>query len=155
MFSAEQPPPSSILFACTHNVIRSPMAAGLMRLQFGPLVRVESAGVRPGEEVSAMAAFVMDEAGVDLSRLHPKSFEAVKSELEETGPFDLVISLSPEAHHRSLDLIPELAVAGEYWPTFDPSLAEGSREQLLMEYRAVRDGLAKRIAERFSRPSTG
>lgn len=147
-------PPASVLFACTHNVIRSPMAAGLMRLQFGPLVRVDSAGVRPGEEVSGMAVFVMDEAGADISRLRPKGFDHF-GEYYDDGPFDLIVSLSPEAHHTVLDLIPALGAEAEYWPTFDPSLAEGSRDQVLMEYRGVRDALAKRIAARFARPSTG
>ncbi len=145
--------PGSVLFACTHNVIRSPMAAALMRLRFGPLVRVDSVGVRPGEEVSAMAVFVMDEQGADISKQHPKGFEAFDE--NEDGPFELIVSLSPEAHHRALDLVPKLGLAAEYWPTFDPSLAEGSRDQVLMEYRAVRDGLDRRIAERFPRPSTG
>ena len=145
--------PGSVLFACTHNTLRSPMAAGLMRLHFGPLMRLDSAGVRPGEEVSAMAAFVMDEAGVDISRLRPKGFEAFEEDGE--GPFDLIVSLSPEAHHRALNLIPKLGKAAEYWPTFDPSVTEGSREQVLMEYRSVRDGLERRIAARFARPSTG
>jgi protein-tyrosine-phosphatase len=148
-------PPGSVLFACTHNTIRSPMAAGLMRLRFGPLVRVDSVGVRPGEEVSAMASFVMDEIGVDISLARPKGFEAFEDEEEGERPFDLVISLSPEAHHRVLNLIPDLARAAEYWPTFDPSLTEGSREQVLMEYRSVRDALDSRIAARFPRPSTG
>jgi protein-tyrosine-phosphatase len=146
-------PPGSVLFACTHNSIRSPMAAGLMRLRFGPLVRVESAGVRPSDEVSAMAAFVMDEAGVDISESRPKGFEAFEEDQE--GRFDLIVSLSPEAHHRALDLVPKLGKAAEYWPTFDPSLTEGSREQVLLEYRSVRDGLERRIAARFARPSTG
>lgn len=144
--------PRSVLFACTQNIIRSPMAAGLMRLRFGPLVRVDSVGVRPGEAPSPMAAIVMDEVGVDIAKLRPKGFEAFD---EDAEPFDLVISLSPEAHHRALDLVPRLAAAAEYWPTFDPSLAEGSREQVLMEYRSVRDGLDRRIAARFARPSTG
>ncbi|MBY0563786.1 MAG: hypothetical protein K2P58_06310 [Hyphomonadaceae bacterium] len=146
-------PPQSVLFACTHNAIRSPMAAELMRLQFGPLVRVACAGVRPAEEVSAMAAFVIDEAGGDIARHRPTSFEMLIE--REEGPFDLVVSLSPEAHHRALGAIPTLAAEAEYWPTFDPSFAEGSREQLLMEYRGVRDTLARRIAQRFQRPSTG
>lgn len=152
--SAADALPGSVLFACTHNVIRSPMAAELMRLQFGALVRVDSVGLRPGEEVSAMAAFVVDEAGGDISRWRPKGFDSF-NEYYEDGPFDLIVSLSPEAHHRALDLIPQLGAAAEYWPTFDPSFAEGSREQVLMEYRAVRDGLARRIAARFQRPSTG
>ena len=146
--------PRSVLFACTHNTIRSPMAAALMRLHFGPLIRIDSVGVRPGEEVSPMAAFVMDEAGADIAKLRPKAFEAFDEDYED-GPFDLIVSLSPEAHHRALDLVPKLAAAAEYWPTFDPSLAEGSREQVLWEYRTVRDGLERRIAQRFQRPSTG
>lgn len=151
--SAAEPTPRSVLFACTQNAIRSPMAAALLRLRFGPLVRVDSVGVRPGEEVSAMAAFVMDELGADISQHRPKGFAAFEE--NEDGPFDLVVSLSPEAHHSALNLVPALALAAEYWPTFDPSLAEGSRDQVLMEYRGVRDGLDKRIAARFPRPSTG
>lgn len=151
--SVREPPPRSVLFACTHNAIRSPMAAELMRVQFGPLVRVDSAGVRPAEEVSAMAAFVVDEAGGDISRWRPKGFDAF-AECEE-GPFDLIVSLSPEAHHRAVDEVPRLGLTAEYWPTLDPSFAEGSRDQVLMEFRGVRDALARRIAQRFSRPSTG
>lgn len=145
--------PKSVLFACTHNSIRSPMAAALMRLRFGPLVRVDSAGVRPGEEISAMAAFVLDELGAEAGAHSPKGFEAFED--SDEGPFELVVSLSPEAHHHVLDLTPRLALAAEYWATPDPSLAEGSREQVLMEYRGVRDGLDRRIAQRFVRPSTG
>ncbi len=143
--------PRSVLFVCTHNVIRSPMAAGLMRLRFGPLVRADSAGIRPGEEVSAMAAFVMDEIGADIAGQRPRPLEADHEEVS----FELIVTLSPEAHHRAMDMIPKLGLACEYWPTFDPSLAEGSREQVLMEYRSVRDWLDRRIAARFARPSTG
>lgn len=144
--------PRSVLFLCTRNAIRSPMAAELMRLRFGPLARVDSAGIRPLEEVDMMAAFVMDEIGADITRHRPKSVEAA---LEDEAGFDLVVSLSPEAHHRALGLPAGAAAAAEYWPTFDPSLAEGSREQRLTEYRLVRDGLDKKIAQRFPRPSTG
>jgi protein-tyrosine-phosphatase len=147
--------PASVLFACTHNSIRSPMAAELMRMQFGSAVRVDSAGLRPGEEISYMAALVMDEVGGDISAFAPKGFDFFETDYFEDGPFDLIVSLSPEAHHTALGMVPKLAAAAEYWPTFDPSLAEGSREQVLMEYRGVRDGLARRIAARFPRPSTG
>lgn len=139
-----------MLFACTSNAIRSPMAEHLLRRRFGPILRVESVGVRPNEEVDMMAAFIMDELGLDLTGHRPRGFDAL-----EEDHFDLVISLSPEAHHHALGMVPRLADAAEYWPTFDPSLAEGSREQRLMEYRQVRDGLDRRIAERFPRPSTG
>lgn len=146
--------PHSVLFACTHNTIRSPMAVALMRLHFGPLIRVDSVGVRPGEEVSPLAEAVMDEIGADIAHVRPKGFEAFDADGAEDR-FDLIVSLSPEAHHRALEHVPRLADAAEYWPTFDPSLAEGSREQILWEYRTVRDGLERRIAQRFPRPSTG
>jgi protein-tyrosine-phosphatase len=145
--------PRSVLFACTHNIIRSPIAGALARLRFGPIMLVESVGVRPGEAIDPLAAVVMDELGADLAKHRPMGLEALVE--DEPAPFDLIITLSPEAHHRVLDLIPQLGKAAEYWPTFDPSLAEGSREQRLMEYRMVRDGLDKRIAARFPRPSTG
>lgn len=150
---AEGEAPGSVLFACTHNSIRSPMAAGLVKLRFGSLVRADSVGLRPSEEVNYMAAFVMDEVGVDISKHRPKGFSAFEE--NEDGPFDLIVSLSPEAHHKALNMVPELGLAAEYWPTFDPSLAEGSRDQVLLEYRTVRDGLDRRIAARFPRPSTG
>jgi protein-tyrosine-phosphatase len=149
--SAGGAPPNSVLFLCTHNRIRSPMAAALTRLRFGPLMRVDSAGIRPGGEPDYLAAAVMDELGADISAHRPKGLEV----FEEEGPFDLIVSLSPEAHHHALDLVPRMGLAAEYWPTYDPSLAEGSREQRLMEYRSVRDGLGQRIAARFPRPSTG
>lgn len=149
--SAGGPAPNSVLFLCIHNRIRSPMAAALTRLRFGPLMRVDSAGIRPGGEPDHLAAAVMDELGADISAHRPKGLDV----FEEEGPFDLIVSLSPEAHHHALDLVPRLGLAGEYWPTYDPSLAEGSREQRLMEYRSVRDGLDQRIAARFPRPSTG
>ncbi len=127
------------------------MAEALLRLRFGPLVTVESVGVRPAEEVDYMAAVVVDELGAELAGHRPRGFDA----LEEGGGWDLIVSLSPEAHHHALELVPRLAAAAEYWPTRDPSVAEGSRDQRLMEYREVRDALARRIDQRFPRPSTG
>lgn len=142
--------PRDVLFVCTSNAIRSPMAEGLLRRRFGPTLRVASAGVRPNPDVDMMAAFVMDEVGVDISGHRPQDLAA-----HEGDHFDLVISLSPEAHHHALALVPALADAAEYWPTLDPSLNEGSREQRLMEYREVRDGLDSRIARRFPRSPSG
>ena len=149
--------PRAVLFACTHNTIRSPMAAGLMQLRFGPILRVVSVGVRAGEAIDAMTAEVMDEIGADVSAHRPRSFDTLAEAVAdgEEARFDLIVSLSPEAHHRALELVPALAGAAEYWPTFDPSVTEGSREQRLMEYRVVRDGLARRIESRFPRPATG
>lgn len=135
--------PSAVLFACSENAIRSPMAAGLMRHFYGSKVFVASAGVRTGD-IDPFAVAVMDEIGIDMSRHKAQSFE----ELEDTS-FDIVVSLSPEAHHRALELTRTMAIKVEYWPTQDPSVITGSREQLLDAYRAVRDGLIKKILGRF------
>ncbi len=79
-----------------------------------------------------------------LPKHKPHSFE----DLEDSS-FDLVISLSPEAHHRALELTRTMAIEAEYWPTMDPSITAGSREQILDSYREVRDQLVRRIKQRF------
>lgn len=135
--------PGAVLFACTQNVIRSVMAAAIYRHFYGHKSYVASAGVRPGERDPFVAA-VMDEMGIDISKHRPQSFD----DLEDSS-FDLVISLSPEAHHRALELTRTMAIEAEYWPTMDPSITAGSREQVLESYRHVRDALVRRIRERF------
>ena len=89
--------PQSVLFACGHNVIRSPMAEALARYYFGGSIFFASAGVR----------------------------------------------------HKALDLTRILAAEVEYWPTPDPSFAQGNRQQRLEAYRDVRDLLIKRITARL------
>ena len=142
--------PQAILFACNHNAIRSPMAEALMRLRFGKLVWVDSCGLRKGAEVDPFAVAVMEELGVDLRKHRPKAF----ADLDDAS-FDMIVTLTPEAHHRALEFTRTMAVDVEYWPTMDPSIIQGAREQRLDEYRAVRDSLDKRIAMRFQRPMTG
>jgi protein-tyrosine-phosphatase len=138
--------PLAILFACGLNSVRSPIAAGLFSQLFGRTVYVGSAGVRKGEP-DPFAVAVMAEIGVDISRHKPTTFEEL-DELEGLN-FDLIVTLSPEAHHRALELTRTSAVDVEYWPTVDSTDAEGSREQKLDAYRAVRDQLLNRIRERF------
>ena len=135
--------PSAILFACTQNVIRSPMAAAIMKHFYGHRVYVASAGVKAGEADPFIGA-VLDEMGIDLGKHRPHSF----ADLEDSS-FDLAISLSPEAHHWALELTRTMAIETEYWPTQDPSATSGSREQILDSYRDVRDGLVRRIKTRF------
>src|SRR5215470_7083190 len=144
--------PQAVLFACGLNTVRSPMAEAMFKHLFGTSVYVTSAGVRKGE-LDPFAVAVMDEIGLDIAKHRPKTFE----ELEdwEGLNFDVIISLSPEAHHRALELTRVLAVDVEYWPTPDPTDASGNREQRLDAYRAVRDRLLARIKKRFASASTG
>ena len=138
--------PLAVLFACGLNAIRSPMAAAMLRQMLGPSIYVGSAGVRKGE-LDAFAVAAMAEIGVDISRHKPTTFEEL-DELEGLN-FDLIVTLSPEAHHRALELTRTSAIDVEYWPTADPTDTEGSREQRLEAYRTVRDQLLNRIRERF------
>jgi protein-tyrosine-phosphatase len=139
--------PQAVLFACALNAVRSPMAASLLQQMF-PQLYVKSAGVRKGE-LDPFAVSVMAELGQDISKHKPTTFE----ELEdwEGLNFDLIITLSPEAHHKALDLTRTLAADVEYWPTHDPSSSDGNREQKLDAYREVCDQLLLRIRRRFAK----
>jgi protein-tyrosine-phosphatase len=137
--------PGAVLFACTMNSVRSPMAAAILRHLAGRRVYVESAGVRAGG-ADAFAQAAMDEIGIDITQHTPRTLR----DLHDTS-FDLIITLSPEAHHQALELTRTMAVEVEYWPTFDATLmvGQGGREQIMHAYRSVRDQLFKRIKQRF------
>jgi protein-tyrosine-phosphatase len=136
----------SVLFVCAHNAIRSPMAEAIARHYFGKSVYVQSAGVRKREADPFMTA-VLDEIGID-ARKHKARTLAELEEWEGLN-FDLIVTLSPEAHHAALELTRTVAAEVEYWPTPDPSITHGSREQQLDAYRNVRDGLVYRIRLRL------
>lgn len=135
--------PSSVLFACTMNAVRSPMAETFLKHMLGKEIYVDSVGLK-ASELDGFAVAVMDELGFDLTRHKPKTFE----DLEDTS-FDLIVTLSPEAHHKALEWTRHMAAEVEYWPTFDATAVEGDRERKLQAYRDVRDALLKRIRERF------
>lgn len=135
--------PGSVLYCCTQNALRSPMAEGIFKLLHQRRVFVDSVGVRAGV-LDPFAVAAMDEIGIDISRHRAKTFDSL-----EDNSFDLIISLSPEAHHRALEMTRTMACEVELWNTFDPSIVEGSREARLDAYREVRDTLARRIRERF------
>lgn len=135
--------PSAVLFCCTFNAIRSPMAEGLFRRMYGTRAYVASVGVKT-DELDPFAVAVMDEIGIDISRHKPRTFD----ELEDDS-FDVIISLSPEAQHKAVDLTRTNACEVEFWNTFDPTLVEGSRDARLDAYRQVRDELERRIRKRF------
>lgn len=138
--------PGSVLFCCTMNAIRSPMAEGLLKHLHGHQIYVDSVGVRVGP-IEQFAVIAMDEIGIDISRHRGKTFD----DLEDTS-FDLIISLSPEAQHRAVEMTRTMACDVEFWNTFDPSIVEGGRETILDAYRQVRDSLLRRIKVRFPVP---
>src|ERR1700761_213078 len=134
----DAPPPliGAVLFACNLNQVRSPMAEALLKRLVGTRIYVDSCGLRRpalvhddvrDEDVEAgvdpFARAVLAEIGCDVGRHRPKTF----AELEDSS-FDLVVSLTPEAQHRAVELARGRAAEIEYWATHDPTLADGSRE---------------------------
>src|SRR4029078_11109743 len=106
--------PQSVLFACGFNSVRSPMAASLLQRMFPQALYVKSAGVRK-RELDPFAVAVMAELGQDISRHTPMTFEELDD--WEGLNFDLIITLSPEAHHKALELTRNTAAEGGYWNT--------------------------------------
>lgn len=142
--------PDAVLFACNLNRVRSPVAATLLRRRLGGRIFVDSCGLKPdGSEPDPFVDAVMAEWGEDLSSHKAKNFEAL-----EDGSFDLIVSLTPEAHHRAAEMARARAVNFEYWPIPDPTLETGSRDQRLDAYRRMRDDLERRLRERFPGPLT-
>ena len=134
------------------NAVRSPMAAALFKQMYGRSAYVASAGVQEGELDPFMVA-VMDEVGIDMSKHKPISFEELDE--QEGLNFDLIVTLSPPAHHKALELTRTLAADVEYWPTIDPTAVEGNREQRLAAYREAREQLSDLIRRRFGTPMRG
>ena len=133
--------PQAVLFACSFNSVRSPMAEGIARHYFGREVFTGSAGLRRGD-LDPFAVAALDEIGIDISRHKPRTFDDL-----EDDSFDMIVSLSPEAHHGALEHTRSLAIDVVYWPTIDPTAVQGSREQMLDAYRGVRDELVRRIKQ--------
>ncbi len=139
--------PASLLFACSENSVRSPMAEALAKRLYGQASYIDSVGVR-ASMVDGMAAAALDELGIDVHRHHAKTFDDV-----DPSSFDLIVTLSPEAHHQALEFTRGTAAEVEYWPVPDPSAVEGSREARLDAYRRTRDLILTRLKARFGSPS--
>lgn len=135
--------PGAVLFACTENAIRSPMASAIYKSRFGDKSYVQSAGIRRGE-INPFMLEVTREIGLDLQEHQPQTLGDLQDSL-----FDIIITLSPEAHHQAMELTRTMAVDVEYWPVMDPTLIDGNRDQRLSAYRDCRDILAKKIEQRF------
>jgi protein-tyrosine-phosphatase len=138
----------SVLFVCSMNSVRSPIAAALARRFFPGRIIARSAGVRSGK-ADAFVHEVMEEVGIDMSVHTPHTMDELVA-----NHFDLVITLSqdaPEAvERRGLEI-----GAIEHWPMSDPTLVEGNRESVLSAYRTLRDSLQIRVRERLERLLAG
>src|SRR6202022_4063763 len=116
--------PQAVLFACGMNSVRSPMAESLVQRMFPHALYVKSAGVKKGE-LDPFAVAVMAELGQDISTHKPTTFEELDD--WEGLNFDLIITLSPEAHTKALELTQTLAADVEYIATHAPPTTDGNR----------------------------
>ncbi|WP_378945057.1 low molecular weight phosphatase family protein [Paracoccus sp. R86501] len=141
--------PSSVLFCCDHNAIRSPMAEGMMKKFYGHAAYVQSAGVKNDMDVNGFAIAVCDEVGIPLANHRSRSFEEMQDWGDDLGQFDLIIALSPASQRMALEMTRHAHLDIEYWPIMDPTgLAEG-REARLAAYRQTRDQIERKMLERF------
>ena len=146
--------PTSVLFCCDHNAVRSPMAEGLMKKLYGTNTYVQSAGVHNDMEIDGFSIAVCHELGVELSRHRSRSFDLMKEWGDDLAAFDLVVALSPASQRQALELTRFFHLDVEYWPIMDPTgLGEG-REAKLAAYRQARDQIMARMTEPLGPPAT-
>lgn len=141
--------PTSVLFCCDHNSIRSPMAEGLLKQSVGTSIFVQSAGVKGDMQIDGFAITVCRELGVELSRHRTRSFDDLMEWGDDLDSYDLIVALSPAAQRRALEYTRYYSLEVEYWQTMDPSGFGDSRDAKLNRYRTVRDQIADRIKDRF------
>ncbi len=133
--------PGAVLFMCSLNTTRSPMAEALCRRLCGDRVYVRSCGIRPEGGVDPFVVEVLREIGIDAVDHTPRAL----ADMSDPTSFDVIITLSPEAHHHALELTRTAALDVHYWPTLDPTAVMGSRAQRLAAYRLMRDDLYARL----------
>lgn len=145
--------PSSVLFCCDHNAVRSPMAEGLMKKFYGQRAYAQSAGVRNDMEVDGFSIAVCREMGIELARHRSRSFEEMQQWGDDLSGYDLIVAMSPASQRMALELTRYFHLAVEYWPILDPTgLGEG-REAKLAAYRQARNQIRDRMLARFGPPT--
>ncbi|MAV47943.1 MAG: low molecular weight phosphatase family protein [Alphaproteobacteria bacterium TMED89] len=139
--------PGSVLFLCTRNAIRSPLAEGLMKdelLRAGRTgVFAASAGLYP-TDIDGFVVSVLGEQGIDMHRHQSRPFD-----VHSDGGYDLIIALSKQAEGEALNAMRAQATEVEGWDVLDPSLVDGTRDMKLDAYRETRDQIRAKIKERF------
>lgn len=144
--------PSSVLFCCDYNAVRSPMAEGMMKALYGRDVYVQSVGVKNELDIDGFAVAVCREIGVELDRHRARSFDEMQDWGDDLSSFDLVVALSPASQRRALDLTRFYHLEVEYWPVLDPTGLGETREEKLASYRQSRDQIRQRLIDRFGDP---
>lgn len=129
-----------ILFICTHNSARSQMAEGIMKSLYGEYYDVYSAGTVPSE-VNPYAIKVMSEIGLDISKQRSKSIDEFRD-----FRFDYVITVCDQAK-ESCPFFPGGVIIHKGFK--DPSQSRGTEDEILTEFRKVRDEIKIWIKQTF------
>ena len=135
--------PSSVLFVCNMNQIRSPMAEFLTRDIYGSKIYAQSAGIYVGDRDEFMHS-VMQERKIDSTSHEPESLEQL-----DVAFVDLIIPMTRQANDACEEFFRGHPVRIEFWDTENPSIAVGNREAVLASYRKTRNDLEKQIRKRF------
>jgi protein-tyrosine-phosphatase len=147
-----KPIPTSVLFCCDYNAVRSPMAEGIAKKFYGTRIYLQSAGVKNELEIDGFSVAVCAEIGVTLDKHRVRSFRQMEEWGDRIDAFDLVIALSPAAMRLAQEYTRWHALDVEYWPIFDPTGLGETREAKLAAYRQARDQIIARMLDRFGPP---
>jgi len=121
-----------VLILCTGNSCRSHLAEGILRAAAGDLIEVASAGSKPAGYVHPKSIEVMKEIGIDISGHTSKHLEEFLSR-----PVDTVITVCGNAD-QACPLFPG-QLSRHHWGFADPARASGTDEEILREFRRIRD----------------
>ncbi len=144
--------PSSVLFCCDQNAVRSPMAEGMMKEFYGQRSYIQSAGVHSDMEIDGFSVTVCREIGVELERHRSRSFDEMQQWGDDLSGFDLIVALSPASQRQALEMTRYCHLEVEYWPILDPTGLGTKRDEKLDAYRQTRDQIRDRIVTRFGPP---
>ena len=141
--------PTSVLFCCDYNAVRSPMAEGIAKKLVGTSIYVQSAGVKNELEIDGFSVSVCAEIDVELVRHRVRTFDQMEQWGDDISAFELIVALSPAAQRQALVYTRYFALDVEYWPTMDPTGIGQTRDQKLDAYRQTRDQIVARMEARF------
>jgi protein-tyrosine-phosphatase len=147
--------PTSVLFCCDDNAVRSPMAEGIAKRDYGIGIYIQSAGVRTAPAIDPLAVAVCAEAGVDIARHRLRSFQQMEAWGDQIGSYDLIVALSPAAQRHALEYTRWHDIEVAYWPVLDPTGVGADTRARRTAYRHARDQIARQIRNRFGPSSAG
>lgn len=142
--TTENTTPKSVLFVCTLNSIRSPMAEGLMNKRFGKDIYCRSCGISTGE-LNQLMVTTMSEIGIDMSGHISRSLE----EINDTS-FDLLIAFTEDAANAARAVFDDSDTQIEVWPLPDPTIGAHDVRAMMNNYRSIRENIDMRLVRRFS-----